>query len=218
MILTAAGAAALWSGGLWLLWAAPVGLWSTLLGLQLAAMGLYLLVLAGLGRADVLRPLMLARVPLSVGTAACGFPLLALLEAAWGLAAAGTLWHGRDREALGRPSRLHNLCLGLFPVVEGALCVLAGEPTSRFLYEAGVVQPWGTLFGLQSLFLGVFWWLCVARGCWSGLAITVAGRLLVAAAFAALWWGGASARLGLLSAALIVSCAWSAMELRQRLR
>ncbi|MFT4979326.1 MAG: hypothetical protein ACI8S6_005236 [Myxococcota bacterium] len=196
--------------------AAPVGLWSTLLGLQLAAMGGYLLALVALGRRDVLRPLLLARLPLAIGTAWLVSPTLALVEGGLALLAWASLGSGEGTERLNAPSRLHNVVLGLFPLVEGVACLLAAPAVSALLYEAPSVQPWAALFGLQSLYLAVFWWCCVGLGCWSGLAVTIIGRLGVAVTFGILWWGGGSVRLGLLAAALAVSCVWSGREALRR--
>jgi len=199
------------------------GVWRRLLGLQLTMMGGYLAVLLHAGRADALRLLLRIRVGLGlleVGWCAASPEPWLLLLGALDLAALVFVLGDMGQPAAPSPempSLPHNLLLGLIPWLEGSSCVavaaaygeLAGVPAQKG-------ELWVTLFGLHTLYLAVFWVVCVRWRCLEGIGATLWGRLLVALAFVGFTLLGVvtdQARLFWLVLPLAFSSAWTAWEL-----
>ena len=204
--------------GLWL-WSRPE-FWSGLLGLQLLAMGYYLVVLSRSHDPASERLVLGLRLgwlaPLS---AMVSWPL-ALLEALLFRVVPAATSRPAPEPASGRV-RWHNGLLGLFPLFEGWLCMLAPEAAARWLFEAGPpADPTiAFLFGVHSFHLGLFWYLMVARQRWDVVRATAWGRLGVALAFVFMAVAGRAPspqRMLLLAGLLCFSCVWTVWAFEPR--
>lgn len=192
--------------------------WAGLLGLQLLAMGYYLVVVARTADPTTERLVLGLRLGWLAPASSLVSWFLALTEALF--------WLGRPVEATApQPSRptsrradWHNGLLGLFPLFEGSLCLLAPEQAARWLFAAPppAHPTLAFLFGAHSLHLGLFWFLMVSRQRWDVLRATAWGRFGVALAFVFMATAGLAPspeRMLGLAGLLCFSCVWTVWSL-----
>lgn len=202
-------------------------------GLQIAMMGLYLGVLLRCMDAQTLRWALAGRALLLFGalglwmyTQAVGLLVLAAIETLWcllGLASLRKLDASKPSVcAMPSPSALHQIGLGIFPIVEGLACFLCLDLWSSLAFATQAPNPdaWAKIFALQSCYLGAFWFLMLRHNRQEVIFATLIGRFLVACAFATFVLTGivpSSSRYLLLATMLTLSSIWTWLELSDHL-